>query len=180
LFLADGFEEIEAVTIVDLLRRANIDIKTVSIYGDRDSVFGGHGIYVEADMNIFEIDGVNAIILPGGGDGVANLKKSRELKDLILNNKDKLIAAICAAPSILGNLKLLTGKRAVCYPGFENQLEGAIITEADAETDGNFVTGKSAATAIPFALKLVEILKDPETAKKVQDDILFTFDGSKN
>jgi 4-methyl-5(b-hydroxyethyl)-thiazole monophosphate biosynthesis len=173
LFLADGFEEIEAATIVDLLRRANIDIKTVSVYPDNNVITGGRGVKVVADANIFEIQEADAIILPGGGTGVDNLKKSRELKDLILNNKEKLIAAICAAPSILGNLGLLSGKRAVCYPGFENQLEGSIITESDVETDGNFITSKGPATAIPFSLKLIEVLKDAQTAKRIRSDILF-------
>ena len=165
--LAEGFEEIEAITIIDVLRRAGFNVETVSITGDM-VVRGSHNIKVIADVLFEDVDYslADMIVLPGGMPGSINLKAHSGLREQILNFNDtnKPLAAICAAPMVLGTLGLLKEKRATCYPGFEDELHGAIITGADVEEAGHIITGKGAGVAIQFALKLVEKFKGIEEA----------------
>nr|WP_321485232.1 DJ-1 family glyoxalase III [uncultured Draconibacterium sp.] len=168
--LADGFEEIEAISIIDVLRRAGFHVTIVSMNKSME-VNGAHEITVKADV-LFEdldYDNIDMIVLPGGMPGAANLKAHSGLREQILNFNDmkKPLAAICAAPMVFGNLGLLKEKQATCYPGFEDELHGAIITgEAVAEA-GNIITGKGAGVAIKFALKIVEKFN----GKEVADDL---------
>ncbi len=168
--LAEGFEEIEAISIIDVLRRAEFKVEVVSITGELE-VTGSHNIKVTADALFEDIDysDIDMIVLPGGMPGAANLKAHSGLREQILNFNDseKPMAAICAAPMVFGNLGLLKEKQATCYPGFEDELHGAIITgEAVAEA-GNIITGKGAGVAIKFALKIVEKFN----GKEVADDL---------
>lgn len=154
LILADGFEEIEAVATIDILRRCGLEAQTVSIVGRR-LIRGAHGIPVMADaLNRYnEMAQCDAIVLPGGMPGAQNLAASEALRKslLLLSQHDKVIAAICAAPMVLGQIGLLEGRRATCYPGFEEQLAGAEVTGAMVEEDGPFITAKGPAAAVDFA-----------------------------
>jgi len=175
IFLADGFEEIEAITVIDVLRRAGVDIRTVSITG-KNEVIGSHEIKVTADLLFDESllkDG-EMIVLPGGMPGTANLSKHDGLSGLIryYSENDKWIAAICAAPMVYGRMGLLKGKCATCYPGFEKDLAGAELKVDKVVVDGKCVTSRGPGTAIYFALKLVEVLKDSQTADKLKKGML--------
>jgi protein deglycase len=168
--LADGFEEIEAVSIIDVLRRAGIDTQVVSVTGNEE-VSGSHGITVKADI-LFEdidLDHVRMIILPGGMPGAKNLKKHAKLGEQILrfNQQGKHLAAICAAPIVFGSLGILNNRKATCYPGFEDQLAGAQVTGEAVETSDHIITGKGAGVAIQFALKIVEVLEGKELADEI-------------
>lgn len=176
VFFAEGFEEIEALTVVDLLRRAEVEVLIVSIT-DNLKVDGAHGISVLADTIFDEVDfsQVDMLVLPGGIPGTPNLAKHSGLIDKILeyNKEKKEIAAICAAPTILGELGLLEGKRAVCYPGKEEQLKKAIITDKMVESDENITTSRGVGTAIPFSLRLIERLKGEKTAQIIKEAIVY-------
>ena len=156
IFLDNGFEEIEAITTIDLLRRANIALTTVSVTGV-EMVVGAHNISVKADKLFQDVDFTDAemLILPGGA---TNLIERKPLCELLLkhNEKEHLIAAICAAPLVFGNRGLLDGKKATCYPGFESYLQGAEYTANLVEVDGNFITGKGPGAALEFAFAIVE------------------------
>lgn len=160
VFLAEGFEEVEALTSVDVLRRAGMPVTTVSISDSRE-VLGAHGVPVVADAIIDDIDllGAEWLILPGGMPGASNLKACEPLCDALVerNAQGKGIAAICASPSVvLGQLGLLKGRNAVCYPGMESiGMAGAKLSTAHAVTDGNIITGKGPASAARFALAIV-------------------------
>ena len=175
LLLADGFEETEALCTLDLLRRAELDVTTVSVA--KKEVTGSHGITVIADKlysDIFDIDSLECVVLPGGMPGTLNLDKS-EFVDGIINYavaKNILVAAICAAPSILGRRNLLKDKSACCYPGFEDLLVGANVINDTVVKDGNIITAKGAGVSINFALKIIETLKDKHSADKVKDSII--------
>ena len=173
--LAEGFEEIEAVSIIDVLRRAEIDVTVVSI-SEKQEVTGSHGIRVIADHLFNEIDyeKVDMIILPGGMPGSSNLNSHLGLWEQILNFYDnkKLLGAICAAPLVFGSLGILKGKKATCYPGFENQLHGAIVTGENIEVADNIITAKGAGVAIDFALKIVEMLKGKDFANKLAQKMI--------
>lgn len=175
ILLGTGFEEIEALTPVDLLRRAGVEVKTVGLNGK--TVFGGHAIGVECDMEIGELDagGAEMIVLPGGLGGVASIRgceKALEAVRTVYEN-DKYVAAICAGPTVLAELGLLTGKRATCYPGqIPNMKDAQVVENAACVTDGRIITGTSAGTAVPFALALIEALKGPEAAKAIADQIV--------
>ncbi|MDR0811032.1 MAG: DJ-1/PfpI family protein [Paludibacter sp.] len=180
IFLADGFEEIEAIAPADVFRRAGIDVVTVSVTGNL-IVEGAHGIVVCADedftqMQAADFAGDALLYLPGGMPGTSNLDKSEKLKNLIMSayTNKQVIAAICAAPLILGKMGLLRGKKAVCYPGYETFLEGAEIPadETIVQAD-NVLTAKAAGVAIPFALKIIEIVKCKDIADKVKADIFY-------
>ncbi|MFV0343078.1 MAG: DJ-1 family glyoxalase III [Anaerocolumna sp.] len=176
LFLAEGFEEIEALTVVDLLRRAEIDITTVSITGHK-KVTGSHQIIVEAD-DLYEnanYKEAGMLVLPGGMPGTKHLGEHEALVQLLkeFHSQDKNIAAICAAPSVLGANGILKGKKATCYPGFEDKLIDAIYTGSKAEEDGNIITGKGMGTAIDFSLKIIEKLRDKSTAEKIAASIQY-------
>lgn len=174
--LADGFEEIEALTVVDIVRRAGIGINTVSITSDK-KVTGAHGITIIADDVLSKADFATSecIILPGGMPGAANLRNCdrlcQELK--IRANSGLPIAAICAAPFILGELGILKGKRATCYPGFENKLGESVFTGAMVEQDGPIITGKGPAAAMDFALKIVETITNKALCNEIASGMLY-------
>lgn len=172
--LANGFEEIEALTPVDVLRRAGLDVKTCSI--DKREVMGAHGITVLADLLPCEIplDEVEMLILPGGMPGATNLDASPltdRLIDAVLSKGGRL-AAICAAPLVLGKRGLLNGKRATCYPGFEDQLTGATVTGEGVVTDGNITTAKGMGVALEFAKELVRLTLGNEKAEAISASIM--------
>lgn len=164
--LAEGFEEIEAVSIIDILRRA--EIKVISAYFTANPVKGSHNISISADMPLAEcaIEDFDAMVLPGGMPGSENLKNSAKILSMLnsLHDEGKLVGALCAAPMVLGHAGILRGKKATCYPGFEHELAGADVLDRPVVTDANVVTGKGAGCAIPFALEIVGILKG-EAAK---------------
>ncbi len=173
VFLANGFEEVEALTPVDILRRGGVEVKTVGIGGK--TVTGSHGIPVTADLTEDEIDytALSGVVLPGGMPGTKNLDASETVKTALVaaDEQGALIAAICAAPSVLGHAGLLRGKRATCFPGFESELDGATVCTDLAVTDGNVVTGKGAGAALPFALAVLAVLKGDAEAAKVQSTL---------
>ena len=165
-FLAEGFEEIEALCPIDLLRRAGLDVTTVGI-GSKE-ICGSHGIKVAADILDTEYNDKNPelIFLPGGMPGTLNLKASDTVKRAIKEalESDAYIAAICAAPMILGELGLLRGKEAICYPGFEDKLEGATISEKRVVRDGKILTAAGMGAALDFGLMIVELFCGKEKA----------------
>lgn len=170
VFLADGFEEIEALTVVDMLRRVKIDTVMVSVSG-KLLVQGAHAIEVKADGLFEEFsyeDGCMAV-LPGGMPGTNHLMAHEGLKKVIHSYAEakKYLAAICAAPSVLGRNGLLQGRHATCYPGFEEKLIGATVMSDAVVIDGTFITSKGMGTAISFGAALVSILKDEETAQEL-------------
>ncbi|MDR1561841.1 MAG: DJ-1/PfpI family protein [Dysgonamonadaceae bacterium] len=175
LFLADGFEEIEAIATLDVLLRGNINAITVSITGNT-LVSGAHGITIDA-ATLFEdadFSGGDMLILPGGMPGASNLNSHKELKELILTYADegKFIAAICAAPLVLGGLGLMRGKRATVYPGYEYTLEGAEYQDTGVVRDCNIITGKGPGFALEFGLALVEALEGKHEADAVARGLL--------
>ena len=179
IFLAHGFEEIEAISVIDILRRAEIDVEIVGIgIGIEEKlIIGAHNITIRAD--ILEKDfrfnsNVKAIILPGGMKGVLNLQQTQftfDILDRALEN-GIYIASICAAPIILGKLGLLYGRKVTCYPGLEGELWGSEICTQDVCVDGNYITSRGPSTAIKFAIKLVELLKNQVIAQKIQQELL--------
>ena len=175
ILLGTGFEEIEALTPVDLLRRAGVEVKTVGLNGKM--VFGGHAIGVQCDMTIDELDGKDAemIVLPGGLGGVASIRGCQRALEAVkaVYDSGKYVAAICAGPTVLAELGLLTGVRATCYPGqIPNMKDALVVPDAACVTDGRIITGTSAGTAVPFALALIRALKGGEAAKVIADQIV--------
>lgn len=175
LFLADGFEEIEALATIDILRRADIEVQTVSISGGKN-VTGAHNVTVLTDAIFGETDfsQTEVLVLPGGMPGAKNLNEHEDLRKLLadFHAQGKDIAAICAAPMILGGLGILKGKRATCYPGFEPELVGAKVTEESVVADENIITGKGPGLAFDFALRLVEKIAGVSVRKEVQSGLL--------
>ncbi len=173
VFLADGFEIIEALAPVDMLRRAKIDVKTVGVTGE--IVKSSCGVEVTTDMTIDDFDfyDLQAIVLPGGMPGTLNLENCDAVQSAIDNavNTDSLICAICAAPSILGHKNLLNGKKAICFPGFEDSLSGAELTDEYVVRDGNFITARGAGVCIEFGLEIVKAVKGEEEANRVKESI---------
>ncbi len=176
IFLAEGFEEMEAVTPLDLLRRVGINAKFVSV-GEALQVKGAHNILYTADLLFDEAAATMAdgIVLPGGMPGTLNLLAHHGLCSLIhiYHTAQKPICAICAAPLILGELKLLAGKTATIYPGMEDKLIGATPSKNEVCVDGNIITSRGPGTAIPFSLKLAEIFAGKEAAEKLTADIVY-------
>ncbi len=176
VFLADGFEEIEGLTVVDLLRRAKIETEMVSVM-EKKHVTGSHGIVVTADSMFADNDYADAelLVLPGGMPGTLNLGNHEGLCELLKKHygEDKKIAAICAAPSVFGQLGFLNGRIATCYPGFESKLEGAIVCSTKVAVDGNVTTAKAMGSAIDFALKLIELLAGLEKAQEIREGIVY-------
>ena len=174
ILLADGFEEIEALTPLDVLRRAGLNVKTVAI-GSKIAI-GSHGIPVVCDMTAEEVnlDAVSTVILPGGMPGSLNLDAS-DFTDKVLTQVAKnhgRIAAICAAPLILGRRGLLKGKNAICYPGFENELIGAEISSESVVTDGNITTAKGMGVALAFSLELVSLICGSDKANEISRAVM--------
>lgn len=175
VFLADGFEECEGLLVVDLLRRADVKVTIASIMG-RTEIKSSHGITLQADALVEDIDfsGVDMVVLPGGIPGTTYLGENQiVVEQCIAFEKDKYVAAICAAPSVLASLGLLEGKSATCHPSFEGKMAGAIVTKEPVTVAGNIITGQGLGAGIPFALKLVETLVDKETADKIAAAISF-------
>ncbi|MBQ9429236.1 MAG: DJ-1/PfpI family protein [Clostridia bacterium] len=175
ILLADGFEEIEALCPLDLLRRAGVEVKTVSVT-DRKTVVGSHGIPVVADYTDGnDLKELEMLILPGGMPGSKTLDTSPFVEGCIryAAGGDAYIAAICAAPMVLGHRGLLTGKKATCYPGFEPELAGAILTDAPAVRDGRIITGRGMGAAYDFGLLLVETLKGKDAADALGRAIVY-------
>lgn len=175
VLLGTGFEEIEALTPVDLLHRAGVEVKTVGLNGK--IVCGGHAIGVEADMTIEELDVRDAemIVLPGGLGGVASIRGCGKALEAVkaVYDSGKYVAAICAGPTVLADLGLLSGVRSTCYPGqIPNMKDALVVENAACVTDGKVITGTSAGTAVPFALALIEALKGPEAARAIADQIV--------
>ncbi len=166
--LAEGFEEIEAISIIDVLRRAQIETQIISMSGNK-LVTGSHGISVLADSLFEEADynKYDMLVLPGGMPGSMNLKNHAGLSRRILqfHREGKYLGAICAAPIVFGHLGILQGCKATCFPGFEDQLTGAIVTGSDVECSGTVITGKGAGVAIQFALEIVKMLIGEASAK---------------
>ena len=168
IFLADGFEEVEALFPIDILRRGGIDLKTVGVTGK--TVIGSHGIPVVADLTADEAvtDGLQGVILPGGMPGTTNLGQSKTVSEFLdfAQKNGLLIAAVCAAPSVLGQNGLLKGHRAVCYPGFEEKLTGATVGNESVVTDGNIITARGAGCAAEFGFALLTYLTGNHTAEQ--------------
>ncbi len=176
IFMADGCEEIEGLTVVDIVRRAGIDITTISI-SDKKEVAGAHGITFLADAKKDEVDfsALDGIVLPGGMPGTINLGADETVDKVIREFAagGKLVAAICAAPSVLGQAGLLNGKHATSYPGFEPKLTGAVTSEDPVVQDGNVITSRGMGTAIAFALEIVSYFTDKKTADKLAESIIY-------
>lgn len=176
LFFATGFEEVEALTVVDILRRGGVDCKTVSIMGDYD-VTSSHAITIRADLLFDEKDlnDADMLIMPGGIPGTPNLKAHAGLEKLIRQYVEdgKYLAAVCAAPTIYGEMGLLEGKNATCYPGMEEGLVGATPLTDNVVCDGQFITSRGMGTCIDFGLALLEKLTDRVTADEIGKKIVY-------
>lgn len=175
VLLGTGFEEMEALAPVDLMRRAGIDVLTVGVTGK--TVYGGHNIGVEADILLEEMDltQLEMIVLPGGLGGVASARASQGAMDALKFawENGKFVAAICAGPTVLADLHITDNKQVTCYPGCEEQMESALMNDSiPCIRDGKLITGASAGCAIPFALALIEALKGTETAKAIEKQIV--------
>lgn len=175
IFLATGFEEIEAVSIIDVLRRGGQEVDMISVSGV-EYVTGGHGMILKCDYLFFSIDysAYDLFVLPGGMPGTTNLSKHEGLCNLLteMNQQSKRIAAICAAPTVLGQIGVLTGRMATCYPGFEEGLINAKVLNQDIVRDGNIITGKGAGIAIDFALELLKDYLDLEDVKSLAERLI--------
>ena len=176
ILLAPGFEEAEALVPADLLRRAGVETALVTI--GEESVPGGQGITVKAEMSLADVKPVlgDMVVLPGGGRGYRNLGADPAVEELVKTAAaDGLwVAAICAAPTLLGRWGLLEGKRAVCYPGMEGQLTGAVVPEGvSVVRDGNIITSRGAGTSFDFGLELVEVMAGPEKAAEVGSSVCY-------
>lgn len=175
VFLANGFEEMEALGTVDILRRGGIEVTTVSITAD-PVVIGAHNIPVTADRTLDDVvyNDADALILPGGMPGASNLNESETVREVLLQQyrEGRIVAAICAAPMVLGKLGLLKDRNATCYPGFESQLIGAHVTGEAVEVSGNVITGKGPGLVMNFALALVAAIKNDAVAEEVAAGLL--------
>ena len=171
VMLADGFEEIEALTVVDYVRRAGIELKTVGVTGK--VVTGSHNIPVTADLLPRETEIPKMVVLPGGLPGTNHLNESEYVRNTITACLEQggMAAAICAAPSVLGEMGLLNGKTAICYPGFEEKLTGAKISKTPVIRDGNIITGKSAGVANQFAYAIIAAFKGDDKAEEIRNQV---------
>lgn len=176
VFLADGFEEIEGLTVVDLLRRAGMEVTTVSVTGQR-TIHGAHGIDVQADKLFEEMkyEEQDMLVLPGGMPGTIHLGEHEVLGEVLRQfyRKEKYIAAICAAPSVLGRMGMLEGRKAACYPGMEDALTGAEVVREPVAVSDFIITSRGLGTAIAFALTLIAKLSDQETAARIKESIVY-------
>lgn len=180
VFLADGFEECEGLLVVDLLRRAGVEVVTASIMG-RKEITSSHGITLQADALAEDVDfdAADMVVLPGGLPGTNYLGESEIVREQCLtfagaSARAKYVAAICAAPSVLAGLGLLEGKRATCHTNFEDKMPGAIVTRESVTVSDNIITGQGLGAAIPFALKLAEVLVDRKTADEIAAAICYS------
>ena len=175
MFLADGFEETEALAPLDILRRGGVEVQTVGVTGGY--VTGAHGITVKADIlpPIALKDNTEAVILPGGGVGTQNLDASVLVKEAVQSaySSGKLICAICAAPSVLGKMGLLRGKKVTCYPGFEKYLDGAELSEANVAESGNVITANGMGAALDFGFAVLARLRGADKAEEVKRQIQY-------
>ncbi|KKB59785.1 DJ-1 family glyoxalase III [Parabacteroides goldsteinii] len=175
VFLANGFEEMEALGTVDILRRGGIEVTTVSITAN-PVVTGAHNVPVTADTTLEKVNltDADALVLPGGMPGASNLNDSEAVKEALLQQyrDNKIVAAICAAPMVLGGLGLLKGRNATCYPGFEPKLIGANVTGEAVEVSDNIITGKGPGLVINFGLALVAAIKNEAVAEEVAAGLL--------
>ncbi len=174
IFLADGFEEIEALAPVDVLRRAGLTVKTVGVGGDM--ITGSHGITVKCDLTADSAAITNelqGVILPGGMPGTVNLEKNSTVQSFIdfAYENGKLVCAICAAPSILGHKGILNGKEATCFPGFETELEGARLSPKYVVRDGNVITARGMGVAVDFGLEIVSAFLGRDKADAIKGNI---------
>lgn len=173
VFLAEGFEETEALATLDVMRRAGLEVKTVGVTGM--IVTSSHKVKVVPDISVDEVsfDEIEGVVLPGGMPGTLNLEKSKKVIDCVkyCYENDKIVAAICAAPSILGHLKMLNGRKATCFPGFEDELDCKEYTASHTAVDGNVITGKGAGCAIEFGHAIVSMALSKEVADKVIEDM---------
>lgn len=175
ILLADGFEEAEAVTPWDILKRAGAEVLLVSVSGEKH-VTGSHGLVIRSDMPIGKADGrFDMIFLPGGKTGTDNLAASAEVKNILLkaDGEGRFIAAICAAPSVLGKYGLLKGRKATCFPGWEDKLDGAVITDAKIVRDGNYITGRGMGVSHEFGYYLAEVLYGKGKADQLKKQTQF-------
>lgn len=175
ILLGTGFEEMEALAPLDLMRRAGIPVMSVGINGK--TVYGSHAIGIEADITIDEMDltDLEMIVLPGGLGGVASIRASQPALDALQFawENNKYVAAICAGPTVLADLHITDGKNAVCYPGCEKQMGSAnVLTHLPCVQDGTVITGASAGCAVAFALALIAALKGEEAAKEIKNQIV--------
>lgn len=176
LFLANGFEEVEAITPVDILRRAGVEVSTVAVVDSSDkTVTGAHGIDITADISLTDInyDDIDAVILPGGMPGTRNLDASEDVRQALKYcfDNDRLICAICAAPSVLGHLGFLKGKKATCFPGFERELHAAVFTGAEVTVDGKIITADGPGAAMKFGEAIAAQFVGIDAAKRVTDSM---------
>ena len=173
VLLADGFEETEAVTVIDVLRRAHVDVTVAGVTGRR--VTGSHAIVIEADTTLVETSGAfDLVVLPGGMPGAAHLRDSTIVRAFVTKQYagGAVAAAICAAPIALSHFGLLDGKHATCFPGFEEQLGKAHLESKPVVVDGSIVTSRGVGTALAFSLALVSQLMGPTTAHELEEDML--------
>ena len=175
MLLGTGFEETEAIAPLDLLRRADVPVMTVGLNGK--TIYGGHGIGVEADITIGQLDltALDMIILPGGLGGVASIRSCPEAMEAVKFawDNDKFVAAICAGPTVLADLGITDGLQATCYPGCEDAMGKAIMADnAPCVRDGRLITGTSAGCAVAFGLMLIEALKGEEIAEQIKKQIV--------
>lgn len=175
-FLADGFEDIEALAPVDILRRAGVEVKTVSINAT-DTVESAHGVQVKADLVFGDADlgDADLLLIPGGMPGARNLDMHEGVRAAVRKQAEagRLVGAICAGPMVLGHLGLLQGKRATCYPGFEGELDGAEYTAAPATIDGNIITGKGPGATFNYAYLIVEVMKGSHVAEELKEQMMY-------
>lgn len=175
MFLADGFEEVEALAPLDILRRANVEVVTLGVTGEY--VKGAHDIVVKADAALGEVqlEKIDAVILPGGLGGTNNMDASSEVKSIVQYAADnkKLVCAICAAPSILGKMGLLEGKDATCYPGFEDSFKGGNYIKQSVVKCNNFITSDGMGSAYKFGFEITAALCGVETAEKIKEQIQY-------
>ncbi len=182
LFLAEGFEEVEALAPLDMLRRVSIPVTTVGVGGKM--VNGAHGVSIVADIveEAVVFESMSGVILPGGMPGTKNLEACETVQkaiDICVNNQD-LVAAICAAPSILGHKRLLEGKKVTCFPGFEKDCMGANVLSQAVVTDGNIITARGAGCALSFGGAIVAYLKqDANVANQLLQDMQWDYEGHK-
>jgi 4-methyl-5(b-hydroxyethyl)-thiazole monophosphate biosynthesis len=172
--LADGFEEVEAVTVIDLLRRAEVRVTILGL--DGVEVRGAHDMWVRADRMFRDFgEPFDALVLPGGSPGTKRLAASKELLELVRQSHEQglICAAICAAPTVFAKAGILSNKKAACYPGSEDKMADAVISEDAVAVDGNIITGRAAGTSIPFALELISALVSEDAEENVRSAILY-------